>query len=298
MLPRVCPLCSSAEVPEYCRKGRYLIRRCDGCGNGYLDLAETPLDPSALYQEGYHLKPAGHSADAHAPVGYDDYYAMEPAFRRTFSARLSELLRRQPPAPGRSLLDIGCGPGFFLDLARPHYAVQGVELAPEAVAHARERLKLDVKQAPFDGKMFAEASFDAVTMFDTIEHVPDPIGALNGISRVLKPGGWVQLTTGDFSSLASRVSGANWHLLTPPDHLFYFTRGGLVGLMEKHGFEVAAVRYPYGHFTVDYLMERLVKSLRLGLSYRRLTGLRAALTRTMVPVNLWDIMLIEARKRG
>ena len=68
-------------------------------------------------------------------------------------------------------------------------------------------------------------------------------------------------------------------------------------MAREHGFDVLKVSYPSGHFTVDYLAERLVKSARLGLGYRRLDGVRGLLRRVTLPVNLRDIMLLEARRR-
>jgi hypothetical protein len=113
---------------------------------------------------------------------------------------------------------------------------------------------------------------------------------------LLKSGGVFMLTTGDFASLAAKISGVRWHLLTPPDHLFYFTPRGLGELMRRVGFTDLKISYPHGHYSLDYLIERLAKNLPGGAWYRTSPRLRAPLAKVMVPLNLWDIMMITARK--
>ena len=81
--------------------------------------------------------------------------------------------------------------------------------------------------------------FDVIVMLDVIEHVPDPRETLALCEKHLNPGGIVVITTGDFGSLPARLLGARWRLMTPPQHLWFFTPGacsacGLLGLrMER-----------------------------------------------------------------
>src|SRR5262245_16820000 len=84
-----------------------LLRRCPDCGLRWWDFAA--VDAERLYGEEYFRG----SADA----GYDDYYAMRRGFERTSASRLRRIARELELASGR-LLDVGCGPGFFLAVAR------------------------------------------------------------------------------------------------------------------------------------------------------------------------------------
>jgi predicted SAM-dependent methyltransferase len=68
---------------------------------------------------------------------------------------------------------------------------------------------------------------DVITMFDVIEHLPQPREVLARCYRYLKPGGVIVITTGDFASIVARWAGAKWRLMTPPQHLWYFTKESL-----------------------------------------------------------------------
>ncbi len=285
-----CPLCASKRTELYCRKDAFRILKCRDCRSGFIKLPEG-TDPVNWYRHDYHKPPDGCSK------GYDDYYAMAPALKRTFQIRLKELLALHKGAKAKMrLLDVGCGPGFFLDLASRHFEVTGVEPAKEAAAYARDVLRLDVIEAEFHASLYHPASFDVITLFDTIEHLADPGRTLRDLHSLMRPGGTLMITTGDFSSMMAKLSGSRWHLITPPDHLFFFTKKSLLDLLKVQGFKPLSVRYPHGHFTVDYLVERIVKSLRIGMAYRKRGKLRAVLRSFIVPMNLWDIMLVTAKK--
>jgi hypothetical protein len=136
-----------------------------------------------------------------------------------------------------------------------------------------------------------------VTLWDVIEHLPDPKTHIKNIAYLLKPGGIIALTTGDIESLASRICGAKWHLMTLPEHLFFFSKKGIRLLLESFGLELIHLSYPMDYYTVDYLFERGTKSLRIGLNYRKHPKLRTFLSRYIVPFSLVDIMFVVARKK-
>jgi SAM-dependent methyltransferase len=83
--------------------------------------------------------------------------------------------------------------------------------------------------------------FDLVTLWDVIEHVADPLGVLREVARVLAPGGKVVLTTGDIGSAYAQARGVDWHLMTPPWHLYFFSRATLGALAARAGLRVDAV---------------------------------------------------------
>jgi SAM-dependent methyltransferase len=83
---------------------------------------------------------------------------------------------------------------------------------------------------------FAAASFDAVTMSHSIEHVHDPLGWLAEARRILKPGGRLALATPNNRSLLHRLYRQDWFALDPPRHLHLFNRDALGALLRKAGF--------------------------------------------------------------
>ncbi len=134
-------------------------------------------------------------------------------------------------------------------------------------------------------------TFDAVTLWDVLEHLPEPHAALAEIARILRPGGRLVLTTGDVGSLAARLSGSRWHLYTIPEHLFFYTRKSLRLLLEAHGFRVESLRAEGSTYTLGYLMERLRKTL---LRRSSPTRTRWPGSELRVPVNLFDIVTARA----
>jgi len=169
----------------------------------------------------------------------DDLYLSEEEGRRATARRLVELIRRHVPAG--ALLDVGCGHGLLLDEARRSgYAVTGLELSESARAYATDVLGLDVRDEPVE--RFAadqpEASFQVIVLADVIEHLEDPLGALDACERLLAPGGALCVITPDPSSAAARLAGDRWWGYIPA-HTYLFPRQTLRELLEARGLVIS-----------------------------------------------------------
>jgi SAM-dependent methyltransferase len=105
-----------------------------------------------------------------------------------------------------------------------------------------ENLELEVAAHDFTSLPVEHASLDAVVLWDVIEHLPNPRATISRAWDWLRPGGIIALSTGNVSSLAARIHGPDWSLLTPPWHQFYFSRKTLKRLLESCGFEVILTR--------------------------------------------------------
>lgn len=190
---------------------------CNACSCVFVGQDPAGIDFEALYDQGYYT--GGHDAV------FSDYLGQEPA-RRARARRALWWHRHLPPRWPRAgrLLDIGCAAGFFLAEARRYYEVQGVELSAWSSAHARDALGLQVFTGTLQQARLGAGQFDVITLWDVIEHVPDPVPLLSEAARLLKPGGRLVLTTGDWDSAYARARGADWHLVAPPWHLCLFSR--------------------------------------------------------------------------
>jgi SAM-dependent methyltransferase len=221
------------------------------------------------------------------PDGYTDYSASEPILRRQARRVLRVLQRYQPRG---SLLELGCAYGFFLLEAQTRYRTEGIELSSFAAQEAQRR-GLQVTCGDFLKLPPPAEPPNAVCLFDCIEHLAEPYAYLRKIHDVLKPGGVVVLTTGDIGSLYARLAGRRWRLMTPPQHLFFFSRGTLGRLLARAGFEPLEVSYPWKLVPLRLMLYQLSGGLKkiLGPLGRLPIGLY---------VNLFDAMLVIARKPG
>jgi hypothetical protein len=134
-------------------------------------------------------------------------------------------------------------------------------------------------------------------MWDYIEHSIDPVGEMRRVHGLLKPGGVLGLSTGDANTLVARASGSRWHLLTPEHHNFFFTAATLSRLLRDNGFEIMTFDHRGSSYPVSYLVHKfrtLVDWKTLEPLTRRLVDTR--LGSVVVPMNLWDIATVTARR--
>jgi SAM-dependent methyltransferase len=278
MTLRACPACGQFTNHAFrYRTNGCAIWQCDGCGLGRAET--TDFDPRAYYTGDYF---SGRRSD-----GYSDYRAAEPVLRREF-ARSVEFIRGY--RDGGRLLDLGCAYGFFLKEAERFFDARGIELAEEAAEHGR-RSGLQVLSGIADETNMARiGDVDVITLFDVIEHLPQPHETLALCCRHLNPGGIIVITTGDFRSLAARILGAKWRLMTPPQHLWFFTPESLRRMSARLGLALEHADHP----------AKIVPLSLIVFQLRRMLGLRgvglATASQFGVPVNLFDAMRIVLRK--
>ena len=276
-----CAVCGAGPSRRKLHTAGVEVHECPSCG---LQFWEPPpgFRPRQTYDASYF-------EDASSGHGYDDYASLECSLRRNFARRLARL---GPPAPGRRLLDVGAAYGFAVSEAcRAGWRAVGLEVSAAAARRAAAATGgcvalADVSLAPFPAQ-----AFEAVTMWDVIEHLPDPHRAIACVARLLRPGGRLVLTTGDAGSAMARLSGPRWHLYTIPEHLYFYTRRSLEMLLSAHGLRVESVRAEASVYTLGYLAERLRKTL-LGRSGRSVPRWRGA--NLEVVLNLFDVVTVSA----
>jgi 2-polyprenyl-3-methyl-5-hydroxy-6-metoxy-1,4-benzoquinol methylase len=141
------------------------------------------------------------------------------------------------------LLDVGCGNGAFLSRMREAgWEVSGIEPDPAAARQARERQGIQAVFGTMEEARFQDASFDAVTLSNVIEHVYDPFDLLSKCRRLLKTGGALVLLTPNLDSLGHQRFRRSWYSLDPPRHLYLFSPRTLRDCCEKAGLQVKVLR--------------------------------------------------------
>lgn len=281
-----CPACAAPETRVgasvvYEVRG-FAIARCPGCGLGRTRLPPG-FDPLALYDEGYFQ---GAQDD-----GYADYRGSERILRAEFRSALAHL-RREGARAGK-LVEVGCAYGYFLDEAAGSFEVHGTEVAEAPAAACRAR-GLDVSSGILtEAFLESRGPFDAFVLLDVIEHLAQPDALVALLARHARPDARLLLSTGDWGSLTSRLLGRRWRLMTPPQHLWFFTRASLTRLLARAGFEVTSVCYPWKRVPLELMAFQLGRWLHLQALLRRVPMPDVGL-----PVNLFDALRLVARYRG
>jgi SAM-dependent methyltransferase len=140
-----------------------------------------------------------------------------------------------------TLLDVGCGAGFFLrEASKGGFSAQGVEFSREAVEFGMKEEGVHITEGDLLNTKFPDHSFDVVTLWHVLEHLPRPVEALKRIRALLKPGGILIIAVPNFDSIQARVFRGRWYHLEVPRHLYHFTPGGLRRLLDDGGFDVQA----------------------------------------------------------
>lgn len=232
--------------PRIAHASNYDIIECFACGFRHA----LPLpDADALereYRENYYAaeKP---SFIAHAGEDQPWFELAQndrlDSFEKLLGASASNSEAAGHPKIRRKILDIGCGPGFFLKTAIARgWEAHGVEPSRQAAAHARG-LGATVTEGFFGGGLAPSLGrFDAVNLTNVLEHVPDPAAILEAAVSLLNPGGVLCVgVPNDFSPLQIAARGAaqtgDWWV-APPHHLNYFDFESLATLVEGLGLTV------------------------------------------------------------
>jgi 2-polyprenyl-3-methyl-5-hydroxy-6-metoxy-1,4-benzoquinol methylase len=244
----------------------FLMLRCRHCGLVYSNRRQVPAE---LYDRAYEDLPSYHGYFAQAGKRPGRRH-IAWAWRHFFGLARSR---------GR-LLDIGCATGVFLNAAQERGWVSvGIDVSPIATRVAKELATgAEVLVGTVESCAFDDASFDAVTAWEVLEHVPDPKPFIAEILRILKPGGYLALSTPNWESPWERVTtDVNRR---PPYHLTYWSPGPLTRLFTDCGFVAPITRRKpiawgeeVGRKKWFYLPIAIMRSLVLDQKGNRLFGL-------------------------
>jgi 2-polyprenyl-3-methyl-5-hydroxy-6-metoxy-1,4-benzoquinol methylase len=257
--------------------------RCKNCGFMSANMTLTEEEQRALYGRNYF----------EGTTEWQDYSKDADTLKLNFRRRIEDLKSIIPRFEDRSLFEIGCAYGYFLEVAAPYVRkISGIEVSDDVAQIARER----GNAIGGDYTTTEIEPADTIVMWDVIEHLARPDLFVAKAARDVTPGGFLAITTGDIGSLNARMRGRYWRMIHPPTHLHFFSVETLSRLVERHGFEVVHVSHPG-----SARQFRSVAHILLVLKYKmpkvfdfvsRLPGMNRSFT-----LNLWDIMFVVARKR-
>jgi 2-polyprenyl-3-methyl-5-hydroxy-6-metoxy-1,4-benzoquinol methylase len=198
---------------------------------------------------------------------------------------------------GRSLIDVGCYTGVFVEVALNHgWKTIGIEPSHWAAAYAQSR-NLPVIEGMLATAGIADASQDVVTLWDVIEHLPDPMRELQLVARILKPGGWIVIHTMDIDSLAARIMRECWPWLMKM-HLIYFSQRTMADMLRKVAAEPVYSKAMGRYLRLGYFSTRVMAlSPRIGRIFSYVVN-KTNLHQLPIPLNFGDLFTVYARKNA
>lgn len=239
----ICPLCQGTKARVIRRGVRehpdWPVYECTSCSLQYIVHSK---DLNEYYRNEYRQV---HSPITDKPASARQRFEM----MRPLVNCMTEQFAQHVPM-GRSVLDVGCSTGFFIDsIATLGYRVHGCDINPEDVPFVRDELGYPCEEGTVE-TAFAGRTFDCICSFNVIEHVADPVAWIQAARSRLNPGGILYTQTPNLDDALVAVydiSGFRDRWYREP-HITYFSRRTLEMLMEKGGFASAETRIAYNEF--------------------------------------------------
>jgi len=205
---------------------------CRSCKNWQISPLPSASELRDLYENSYFSKRTNR--------GYDDYTSQKvrASIVSTLEKNLAGLdfYTWETTLTGKFSLEIGAAAGYFVEYLKDrNWNSMGIDIS-KTMTDAAQKRGLNMIHGDFLEENFTK-KFDLVAMWATLEHLPDPGRYVLKISRLLKPGGRLYLTTTNTGFWAN-VYGKRWRFLNVPEHIFYFNQKSLAVLFEQSGLTI------------------------------------------------------------
>ncbi|MEI7556256.1 class I SAM-dependent methyltransferase [Candidatus Chlorohelix sp.] len=153
-----------------------------------------------------------------------------------------------------TLLEIGCGNGFFLEeaISQGYLSVHGVEPSKEAIERAAPHVRSNIVCDIMRPNLFEPDMFDVICLFQVFDHLPDPVSLIKECYRVLKPGGLILFLNHNVAAVSAKVLGERSPVVDI-EHTYLYSPTTLDKLISLHGFKVKTSGKVYNNYTLKYL---------------------------------------------
>jgi SAM-dependent methyltransferase len=236
-----CPSCQSEQLkPLFSKKSPddkiFWLVECKEC-----KLVTLSPQPDDLYLKSFY---ENHYFMNRTDRGYNNYYSPETRkqIESVWDKNLLDLKFDEFSKEfhhNRTSLDIGCAAGYYVQyMNQKGYKGMGIDIAPSPTEFARKDLHLNVITAEFlNWDKNIEHKYSVISLWATIEHLTKPFETLEKIHQHLDPGGVLILSTCRWGVL-SKFLKQSWRFCNVPEHIFYFSKSGLIREIESRGFKV------------------------------------------------------------
>lgn len=211
-----CPLCQSTNKKQLIGYEKDYLVKCAKCSFVYCENIPSPDELNKYY------------------LNYGSVHYLSPITVSRYEELLDgfEKFRKN-----NTILDVGCGSGYFLDVAKKKgWKVYGTEFSDHQVDKCSKK-RITMKQGEISADMFENEYFDIITSFEVLEHTNNPQQQIRQINKLLRPGGALYLTTPNFNALYRLRLKGKYNIINYPEHLSYFTKKTLHHLLKTNGFK-------------------------------------------------------------
>jgi 2-polyprenyl-3-methyl-5-hydroxy-6-metoxy-1,4-benzoquinol methylase len=215
-----CVICGSHQRTVKIRYPDHTLFTCHGCGLVYTDFMPSKDETEAYYNE------------------YDYRYLLKYREQTEFRG-IKILAHLEKLCTHRTILDVGCGCGFFLNVAKQRgWDTQGIELSGGACQFAREHLGLTVHNCDIHDAQLPDNSVAVITLQHVLEHLADPHTILTDLKSKLMADGILVIVVPNARSAMAMCARDRWLCLAEKTHLFHYHKKSLSMLLTRAGFTI------------------------------------------------------------
>jgi 2-polyprenyl-3-methyl-5-hydroxy-6-metoxy-1,4-benzoquinol methylase len=220
-----CRLCGSGDLKFKYEINLSNILECNNCSFTQVNEIPSEHDLLKLYGDSYFKK---------------GKYIEDRAIRYEQKRRLNWILKCRGKSNGR-LLDVGCSTGDFISLAKNRFDIWGQDISEFAISNIISKypdLSPRLSVCSIENSNYKDSFFDIITLWDVIEHLWEPVKIIKMLSKKLKPGGCLFISTPNTGAIIAKLLGKRWAFMTPPEHLCFFNKTTINMLNKKHNLKI------------------------------------------------------------
>ena len=285
-----CELCGSRRFGLVAPADGHVILRCLACGLIFRHPKPSLDEARQFYQEQYF------SSSREVTHGYENYASLAAPIRKLSRRKLH--IMRQYVEPGR-LLDVGAAYGLFVDEARKAgWSAEGVEISSHACRVGRRLTGRPFHEGVFEQIPLEAGAYDAVTLWDVLEHAAHIRPFVDRVAEALRPGGCAFVTLPNVKGDSAQLMGPRWFGYAKVEHIFYYSPATLRRTFEQSGLKMLGWRsFPWA-CTVEFVARRVAyysrPLARALLALCRVTGL----SRSEVYFHWIDLLAVFRKPAG
>jgi 2-polyprenyl-3-methyl-5-hydroxy-6-metoxy-1,4-benzoquinol methylase len=219
-----CPVCFSSERRHELFKHGIELLACESCGTRY---GAKMADLDAIYKDPNYISFSADDTEEHFNYRRERFGRERVGILEKYCGNLEH----------KRILDVGCGNGYFLSVAAEKSKLcYGAEFSDKLRRFTEQKTGCKVYDNTLD-ELPAEG-FDIITLFDLIEHIPEPVPFMKDVDRILAPGGSILIFTPVFDSFGIHVMGSYSSIVDPTEHVLLFTMSSLAFLGRQLGYDI------------------------------------------------------------